>query len=987
MAPRTRRSLAFALTASLALAAPPTHAAPPDDARMFAIEAPTRPLPRATTYEGDPLQVREYVLDNGLTVLLSENHERPEVFGAVAVRTGGANDPADDTGIAHYLEHMLFKGTTALGTSDWAAEAPLQARLVELYDRLRESEPHERAAIEDEIAATVVQTYAHAIPSELDRLLAEIGSTEVNAFTDEDQTVYHNTFPASQMSSWLAIYAHRFEAPVFRLFPTELEAVYEEKNISMDRFETAVYEAFVARAWPDHPYGTQQVLGEIEHLKRPSLRAMQRYFDTYYVPSNMVLVLSGDFDADAILPEIVDTFGRWQAGPKPARREGQVAPFAAHEHFTVRLTPLRVGALGYRTVPMHHPDQAALELARELLYNEQGSGLIDELVDEGKLLIALPFPLDHAAHGLELVFYAPRIVFQSFARAERLLAGAYDRVARGEFEEATLLALRDNLLRSEDRAFESNEGRALALAEAFTKGQGWAGALQRRAALRTITKAELVEVAGRYFGDARLVMRSRVGKPERTRLDKPRTPPVTAPRGASSAFYRDMLARRAEPAKLEPLDLAAIERRELAAHVTLAASPNPHNQLFALDLELGVGSETIPALEVADDYLARIAPQGWTIDEFQEQLTTLGVTLEVVANAQRFTLRIEGPDAQLEPALALAWALLEQPQADARRFAQLRRERWGEARVTRQDPREVAEALREYVLYGPQSSYLRAFGPAELRRIGPARTLDALAQARDYALSLRYVGPRSLAELEPLVRAGMPTLARARKPAQPYVIRERRLPSEATVFFTPKRGAVQTQLYFAVEGEPVPREQRAIADAYGEFMGGSMAGLVFQEIREYRALAYSAWASFERDRDSVQDSYLLGFVGCQADKTTDAITTMLDLIRTFPARPEQLPGVRASLLYALETSAPSFRGVHLQREAWQRAGYEGDPRPELLAGYRALEFDDVQAFFAAQVAERPVIVMVVGDPDHVDLERLAAWGKVVRVAPRELFSR
>ena len=969
----------FTRLASIASAAPPE----PDSA--ITIVAAPRPGPRATTFADDPLGVREYVLDNGLTVLLSENHTQPEVFGAVAVRSGGANDPADDTGIAHYLEHMLFKGTSALGTSNWAAEAPLQAHLVELYDQLREATPATRAAIAAEIAATVEQTYAYVIPNEFDRMLGEIGSSGVNAFTDEDQTVYHNTFPASQIATWLEIYAHRFQDPVFRLFPTELEAVYEEKNISTDRFETSVYEAFVEHAWPHHPYGTQQVLGEVEHLKRPSLSAMRRYFDTYYVPSNMVLVLSGDFDSEAILPLIEASFGQWAAGPEPKPRTGVIEPFAKNQRFTVRLTPLRVGAIGYRTVAVGHPDYPALELARELLYNEQGSGLIDALVDQGKLLIALPFPLDHAEDGLELIFYAPRLLFQPFGKAEKLIAGAYDRVAAGDFDEAEMDALRDNLLRQQDREFETNEDRALAMAEAFTKGDGWAAALRDRERLRTLTKAELVEVAARYFTDERLVMRSRAGHAKKTHLDKPSTPPVVPQRGHASSFYQQTMAKPAPLPELEPVDAAAIERSELAPGVTLATSPNPYNHLFAFDIEFGVGSEAIPELEVGAAYLARLAPEGQSVEAFKRRSTELGITLDVVANAQRLLLRVEGPDEHLEQALALVDDLLEHPQLDERRFAVLRKEVWGEARVTRQDPAMLAEALREYVFHGQDSAFLRAYGPREIKRLGPERALEAVARAQGYATAFRYVGPRGLAELEPLVRASFTPKA-SLAPAVPYVIRERQLPSEPTVFFLPERGAVQTQIYFAVEGEPVARDQRALADAYGEFMGGDMAGLVFQEIREFRALAYSAWGRYRRDGDTIQASYFVGFVGCQADKTEESIAAMLGLIQDFPARADNLASVQTSLIHALETEAPDFRSVQQRLESWQRAGYAGDPRPELLAGYQALRFEDVQALFEDQIQGKPVILMIVGDPGRVDAKRLAKWGRVVRVRARDVFS-
>jgi zinc protease len=957
---------------------------PPHFDGVIEIEAPRLVRP-ATTFENDPLAVRQYVLDNGLTVLLSEDHTRPEVFGAVAVRTGGANDPADDTGMAHYLEHMLFKGTTQLGTSNWQAEAPLQARLVELYDQLRVAKDDaERARIHAEIATTVEQTYAYVIPNELERMLGEIGSTGVNAFTSEDETVYHNTFPASQIATWLEIYAHRFQDPVFRLFPTELEAVYEEKNISMDHFEYAIYRAFIERAWPGHPYGTQEVIGEVEHLKRPSLSAMRRYFDTYYVPSNMALVLSGDFDSDAILPLIEASFGRWKAGPEPQGREGVVEPFGEDERYTVRLTPIRAGAIAFRTVGIGHPDYPVIRLACELVHNEQRSGFLDELVDRGQLMFTFPTPTTRAEHGLEGSFYVPRVLFQRFGKAERLVAGAYERVATGDFDEAEMDGLRDNMLHQQDREFESNEDRALAMVEAFTSGGGWAATLRNRERLRTLTKAELVEVAAEYFGDEPMMLRSRVGKPKKTRLDKPAIPPVKPQRGVQSEFYRRITAKPTPMPELVTVD-PQIDRSELAPGVMLAVNGNPYNQLFAFDIELGVGTDGIPELDVGAAYLDRLAPEGRSVAEFKQELAKLGVTLDVFVHRFRFTVHIEGPDEHFEQAVALAQALLERPELDKSAFNALRKEAWTEDRVMRESAESVANALGQYVLWGRNSNYLHSHGPGEMRRLGPKRTLEAVAEARGYARTYRYVGPRELARVEAVVRDTF-THETGLEPAVPYRTFERQLPDEPTVYFLAKKGSLQSHIYFAFEGEPVPRDQRANADAYNEFMGGAMSSIVFQEIREFRALAYSAWADFRRDDDLVQDSHFLGFVGCQADKTEEAIDAMLEVIQNFPARPENLPSVQASLIRELETKVPTFRRLQLALEAWQRVGYESDPRPEMLAGYQALRFEDVQALFERQIAGKPVIVMIVGDPKRIDTEMLSKWGKVVRVKPSEVFS-
>jgi zinc protease len=162
------------------------------------------------------------------------------------------------------------------------------------------------------------QTYAFAVPNELDQMLGELGGTGINAFTSYDETVYHNTFPASQIDTWLQIYAHRFEDPVFRLFPTELEAVYEEKNSAMDTTGYELFRTFMRGAFPGHPYGRNDILGEVEHLKRPSLRVMKEYFDRWYVPGNMALVLSGDLDVGADPPAHRGLVRRVEARPRPA---------------------------------------------------------------------------------------------------------------------------------------------------------------------------------------------------------------------------------------------------------------------------------------------------------------------------------------------------------------------------------------------------------------------------------------------------------------------------------------------------------------------------------------------------------------------------------------------------------------------------------------------------------------------------------------------
>jgi predicted Zn-dependent peptidase len=960
------------------------EAAPEADAKAESAPA----APAFETFERDPIGVKQVVLDNGLTVLLSENHERPEVFGAVAVRTGGKNDPADDTGMAHYLEHMLFKGTTSLGTTDWAKEKPLMDEVVRLYDELRAAKTDEqRAKLQKQIGATVHETYAYAVPNELDKILGELGGTGVNAFTTEDETVYHNTFPASQIEGWLSVYAHRFQNPVFRLFPTELEAVYEEKNISMDRFEVKLFEEFIEHAYPEHPYGTQQVIGEVEHLKRPSLTAMREYYERYYVPNNMALVLAGDFDAAVILPAIEREFGALKRGPDPKPRTGKVEPFDGREQFGVRITPVRVGAFGFRTVPTGHPDSAALMVIRELLYNEQSSGLLDRLVEDGDLLIVFPFPQDLSDHALELIFYAPKIIGQSFRRAEKLVLEQFEKIESGQFDEAQMQAVRNSLRLQQTVAFEDNEERALTMANAFVRRLSWQAYADHLAQLQDLTKADVMRVAGEYFEDDYLVMRSRMGFPKKTRLQKPNYPSVEPRREGTSEFYRQHASRDRPKPRIAFVDFEAdVQSAPVQPGVLVRRNENPLNEVYTLQLRFGAGTDAIPELRIAADYLMRLGTDRLEPEQLKRELFLLNTTLYIEATPERMVLELQGPEDQLPKALALVDGLMQRPRPDKKRLRQLRRELWGMQRVSRRDPGYVAGAAREFAFYGPNSAFLRGFGPRKLRRLDTEEVLAAWTKAQGYETEVRYVGRREAKDVAEAVKTALhfqPSL----NPAVEKVVYPRVMPKQNTVFFLPRRDAIQTHLWFGIDGEDLPAESRAAAIAYDEFIGGGMAGLVFQEVREFRALAYSAGARFVRDPTPKQAAHLQGYVGCQADKTFEAIDVMLELITQMPQRPERVDMVKSGLLYSAETFSPDFRSLQGRIEDWRWSGYQRDPRRDLMPAVSKLQFADLERIYADQLADKPLTLVVVGDPRKVDRKSLEKYGKVVKLSASDVFPK
>ena len=438
------------------------------------------------------LNIHVYELSNGLKVYLNEDRNASNVYGSVWVNAGGKNDPADATGIAHYLEHMLFKGTEELGTQDYSLEKPHLDSIKVLYDRLAiTDDKDEKLRIQKSINEQELKASQYAIPNEFDRLIKSIGSTGVNAGTSNDYTYYYNYFPAEQLPKWLNIYAHRFQKPVFRLFQSELEAVYEEKNRAGDDLERRVGEKFNEFIYGDQPYSTQTVLGSIEHLKSPSLTKMYKYFTDYYVASNMALVICGNFDAEKIKPLIEDSFGVLERGKSPSFPSYPKNSFSGRVVEKVRITPVKAGFMGYKLVPEGHPDQPALKIVGEMMSNYDQTGFLDELSLNNEVLFAGGYQEFLEEDGSTFIFYVPKIFGKSLKNFEKRISGNFADIANGNFTDEYFESIKNGLYRSYNLAYEELGSRGRYLGLSFVYGLDYKDMFAYPSKIKALTKEEV----------------------------------------------------------------------------------------------------------------------------------------------------------------------------------------------------------------------------------------------------------------------------------------------------------------------------------------------------------------------------------------------------------------------------------------------------------------------------------------------------------------
>ena len=330
------------------------------------------------TVKGDPLKTKIYTLDNGLKVYMSVNKETPRLQTYIAVKVGSKNDPHETTGLSHYLEHLMFKGSENFGTSDYEAEKPLLDSIRALFEVYRtKTDPAERIALYHKIDSISYEASKIAIPNEYDKLMSIIGASGTNAFTSNDMTVYTEDIPSNEIDNWAKIEADRFRHPVIRGFHTELEAVYEEKNMSLTEDQEKAMEAIDSVLFTKHPYGLQTTLGTQEHLKNPSIINIENHRNNFYVPNNIAICVSGDFDPDTFVATIEKYFGDWEPNPdiKTLQYEEE-APITAPVEKNVYGLDAEFVMVGWRT-----PGE------KDFLRSEVGD-LVSSILSNGKAGIA-----------------------------------------------------------------------------------------------------------------------------------------------------------------------------------------------------------------------------------------------------------------------------------------------------------------------------------------------------------------------------------------------------------------------------------------------------------------------------------------------------------------------------------------------------------------------------------------------------------------------
>lgn len=937
-----------------------------------------------------PLSVKTFKLKNGMAVWLNEDHSQPKIFGAVVVKAGAKDCP--NTGIAHYLEHLLFKGTQKIGTVDYKAEKPWLDSISNQYDLLaKTSEIQQRRAILHHINELSLKAADYAIPNEFSNLISLYGGTGLNAYTSFDETVFHNTFSPQYLRQWCELNSERLRDPVFRLFQGELETVYEEKNMYADNLLTSTAEKAQQIALAGTPYA-YPIIGATDSLKNPRLSEMMRFFRTYYVPENMGLMLSGDIKADSLQPLLEKTFGQLKntnnMPVKPDMPTRLNIPKTTL-HLKVPIPIVKIGGFAWQAPDEHSKDYEAFKVMSSMLTNSDGTGLIDSLYTSGKLLFATGIGYDFKDFSAWGFGYVPRLPFGSRKKAEKLCLEQITKLKRGDFPKSALDAEKLTLSRNHALSLETVSGRSKAMINAFSHGMSWDDEINRSRQVASVSKEDIMRVARKYLGDDSLKIVKKFGSYPKEHVSQPGYKPVKPKNaGQKSKYAKEMAEEPASNANPKLVNLNDAKLTVLAPLVKLYTVGNPENDVFSLQIIYRHGTRNDRRLGAVADYIGEIGTQKHNKHQFGQLLRQQGATINIDASASDVTLTLTGFDNRFKEAMTLLHELLSEPKADKSKFKDQIRSLKLEQSTFFKENRNIAQAVLQKIAKGNNSDYLNRMSAKDMKELDGNSLVSIFKELQSWQTDIVYCGRQDVKDIESIVKkcVDIDKITHAWKPSS----QELRPVIEPTVYIYDNPSARQTVVGTYQQLPPASTiENRARLLLWGNYFGGGMQSVTFQEIREFRALAYSAHGTVLLPDLRMQGNAPCGYVtlvGTQADKAMQTTVLVDSLIGNMPLNEANVAPARQSIINSINNSYPAFRSSGSFIARLRLHGYDYDPDGDLYKALKNMGVNDVADYYKKNIQSRPKAIFIVGNKKLLDLEKLSRLGKIVELDKDDIYN-
>ncbi|WP_124640088.1 M16 family metallopeptidase [Amniculibacterium aquaticum] len=950
--------------------------------KNYTIEKHTDPNGYAyTTVSNDENGVRTYLLKNGLTVFLAQNFDAPKIQTYIPVKTGSNNDPADNTGLAHYLEHMMFKGTSKIATADWEKEKPLLDQLSDLFEvHKKEENPEKKKEIYKEIDAVSYEASTYAIANEYDKIITSIGATNTNAHTWLDETVYKNNIPNYELERWLMIEKERFSEITLRLFHTELEAVYEEFNRAQDNDSRLTNYALMEALFPTHPNGQQTTLGKAEHLKNPSMKAIHKYFDDFYVPNNYAMVLVGDLDFEKTIALVDRYFGSFEYKELPKKVKIEEKPQTEIIKKTVKTPTNPRLHLGWRTDSYGSREAMLADVVANILTNKGEAGLLDININQTqKALWAQAYSVGFKQYGYFSAVIIPK-ENQSLDEGKELLLNQIERIKKGEFSEDLLQAIINDFKTQRIKSWETADGLATTLYDTYIKGRTWEDELNEIPQYESISHQEIVEFAHRFFKNNFVeVHKEKATNDQLIRVDNPGITPVKINREGKSDFAKKIATFKTEIAKPEYIDYQkAIEEEEIAGK-KFSFVQNQYNRIAQLHYIFPIGTDHDKELLLSTQYLQYLGTDCFSPEALRQEFYKLGITNDFRTSNNQLYIILTGLEENLCAGAELLQHWLDNAIADQEVYNDFVQTVFESRAYAKKDKTRIMSALVNYTKYGKNSRLREVISHEDLQNIDVEKLIEKMRTIFQHPYEIFYYGTepeimkKHVTNYIKKEKFGIPT---AKKFPEPK--------TEDKVFFV-NYDMVQMEMSRVAKAKTVNPENFGKINVYNEYFGRGLSSIVFQEMRESKSLAYSTYVSYMAAMEKENSDYISTYIGTQPDKLHIAVQTLNELMAELPQIPIQFENAKNSVLRQIESGRIVRTQVFLNFRSLNKLGIYHDFRENMYREVEQLDLEQLTTFYQDEIQHLTYNTAIIGKRENLDPDIIKPLGELTELSLEEIF--
>ncbi len=932
----------------------------------------------------DPTNARFYTLRNGLTVILSPTNKEPRIQCYMAVKAGSKTDPATNTGLAHYLEHLLFKGTDKYGSLDWEKERKELDKIDDLYEQYNKTkDADQRKAIYKKIDSVSGVASKYAIANEYDKMMTSMGAQGTNAFTSFEKTVYTDDVPANALDKYITVQAERFRNPVLRIFHTELEAVYEEKNRTLDNDGRQVFETLFANLFKKHNYGLQTTIGTVEHLKNPSLREIRKYFKTYYVPNNMAVVLSGDFNPDEVISKIDKVFSYMEYKDVPKYTFEKEDPITAPIVREVVGPDAENVSIAYRLPGNQEKDALLADLVGEILTNGE-AGLIDlNLVKKQRLLGASAFNWALIDYGVLWLSGRPS-QGQSLEQVKDLMLNEIENLKKGNFDDDLIPSIVNNIKKRIIQSTESYSSRAYMLMNAFTDNLDWRDQVAYVNDLSKIKKQDVVAFANKYLGNNYVVVYKKQGQRTNVeKIEKPAITPVETNADKQSAFVKMVNDMPSTPVSPVFLDYNKDLQKSKLGKAEVLYVQNKDNDLYRLRFRYKIGSLNDLKMPLAADYIEFLGTDKKSAEQISKEFYKIASSFRISVGEEYTTVTIEGLQENFEAAVKLYEDLVLNVKADNEALAALKARLTKSRTDAKANRATIMQALTSYALYGAKNKFNNRLSDAEIESVTAKELVDRVKNLNNVEQTVIYYGPSTLAELTAKLKPLHKVPATFAKVAPKKEFKQVEQTKNQVLFADYEM--VQAETRWIRNTNTYNPAENTVISVFNNYFGGGMGSLVFQTIRESKALAYSTYGFYVFPRKKADKYYMMAYVGAQADKFVEAVAAMNELLTTMPELPANLDLAKVQLKKEIQTERITQDDIIYDYIKAKDLGLNEDIRKTIYQNLDNISMKDIRTFHDTYLSKKPYTYVVLASEEKLSKEELQKIGEFRKLSLEELF--